>query len=274
VRLTRLEPSTHRIISRTEIADNHANYVSPTGLSSPSISPNKRWAVVKKPEGDPIGATLFQLDEQFELVGRFPIPADKMFWDVMFSPNGNWALTRSRTNRTVADWLWDLKADDPTRAPTQLKGRIAGSFHTAAAFSRDTSLLAIGENAGRASVWDMKADDPSATHMTLKTGSHVVSVAISPDNKWIATGSNSGTVHLWCMDDENPTANPMVLVGDTSQVYRLQFHPQLPILVSHSNRGKIRLWNYDVESAIQGARRLAGRTLSPSERDELGLTTK
>lgn len=268
VRLAQLEPSSNRIIRSSLLADDHDSYVSTGGHSLASISPNKRWLVVKKAP-HPNGATLFRLDENFHMVDSFMIPPDKMYWDVIFSPKNNWALTR--VFGASGDWLWNLNANDPTAAPTQLKGRISGSGFFAAAFSPDGAQLIVGENDGRgaAHLWNLKADDPPASRIPFTVGRSGVSAAISHDNKWIAVGANDSLVRLWCLDDEEPAAYPLVLAGHSSQVYGLDFHPTLPILVSHSQGGEIRLWNYDLESAVQDARRLVGSTLPPIEIDKL-----
>lgn len=263
-RAIRLDPGSG-VLSSALLDEDFNGYLSPNGRSAAAISKDKHWLTAKR---DPEGATLWKLNDDLQLVDRFQIPGDKMDWEVQFSPNSRWALTRPFSN--PREMLWDLNAEDPIAAPIELRGRSEGAFHTAATFSRDSSLLVAGENYAFAHVWNLKAPDPASTHVKLKHGRSVVSVAISPDNKWVATGGLDSTIRVWCMDDADPSANPILLVGHENDVYGLDFHPKLPILASHSGES-IRFWNLDLDSAVQQARRLAGRELSPSERKQLNL---
>ncbi|MCA9191999.1 MAG: hypothetical protein KDB03_09560 [Planctomycetales bacterium] len=78
-------------------------------------------------------------------------------------------------------------------------------------------------------------------------------------------------MHLWCLEDDDPCANPLIFDEGSAGIRSLDFHATLPMLVSHSEGGEIRLWNYDLDSAIQDARFLAGRKLSANEREALEL---
>lgn len=89
-----------------------------------------------------------------------------------------------------------------TRIQAFLPG--AGRPATAAAFSSDGRLVAIGSDDGKARVWDGAT---GRLDQLLDGGTKpVVAVGFSGDNRTVATESKNGVVRLWTLGREAPTA--------------------------------------------------------------------
>jgi hypothetical protein len=115
---------------------------------------------------------------------------------VAFSPDGK-TLAAAGYRETL---LWDL---ENARLARRLgAGQMSGSGHSIA-FSKDGSVLAVGEGAPRQSgavrVFDVRTGQ--LTRSLQEPRDVVYGLALSPDGKLIAAGSADGSVYVWGLPD-------------------------------------------------------------------------
>jgi WD40 repeat protein len=81
-----------------------------------------------------------------------------------------------------------------------------------------------------------------------KTFGRVYAMAISPDGRILATSDDSGTIWLWRISDRQPIGK---LVGHSNFSWALLFIPDLQLLVSASQDGKIGIWDLQTQAHKQ-----------------------
>ena len=155
---------------------------------------------------------------------------------IIASPSGARAVLL--TNHGLA-WLWS--ADDD---PIQLGEPSGEANRTAqnAAFSPDTSLLALGYDDGATELWDM-----SLTPEELATArpeqlqgqfGFINSVEWSPDGTTLLTASTDQTVRLWARD-----GTPLNSLNNHADVVMsAHFSPDGTMIATASTDGNARLW--------------------------------
>jgi len=123
--------------------------------------------------------------------------------------------------------------------------------------------------AGEARLWDLTAADPAASARVLRGHENViVSTAISPNGRWLVTASWDRTARLWDLTAEDPAASSIVFHGHTDSVTDIAISPESRWLVTAGRDKTVRLLELDVDSLVDRARRLAGRELTPEERNQ------
>ena len=91
--------------------------------------------------------------------------------------------------------------------------------------------------------------------------SSVESVCFSPDGKTLASGSHE--IILWDVANRQPVGEP--LTGHTDSVESVCFSPDGKLLASGSSDDTIILWDVDLGSWKNRARRIANRNLTRAE---------
>jgi WD40 repeat protein len=155
-------------------------------------------------------------------------------------------------------WLWDLTTGSPDGEP--MTGH--GDTITALAFSPDSSVLASGSRDKTIIHWELDTREPEGLPLSRHLGG-VTSLAFSPDGKLQASGSSDQTIILWDVAADQPIGRP--LRGFTADVLSLVFTSDGVSLYSGTRDGETLIWDTDIESWIERACRLAGRSLDQSE---------
>ena len=131
---------------------------------------------------------------------------------IAFSRDGRWLVTACgrREGRTEGGLtavypgdrtarLWDLTADDPSRASVVLRGH--DDDLTSLAVSANGRWLATGSNDRTTRVWDLSARSPAQSSIVLRGHEgKVAAVAVAPDNRSLLTWSTDGTARRWTLD--------------------------------------------------------------------------
>ena len=119
-----------------------------------------------------------------------------------------------------------------------------GATISAAVWSPDGSLVALGTMDGRLLTWRPDDDTTAGSpRPDLGPGAHTAAiwdVAFSPDGRRLASASADGTVAIHELGD---TAATGAVLDHDSAVYGLDFSPDGTLLATSSRDRKIRLWD-------------------------------
>ena len=181
--------------------------------------------------------------------------------DVQLSPDGRWlavGLLDFQTEKATLE-IWNT---DSRRRVRRMADRDSGS---AARFSRDGRLLAVGSLRGTARVWSTDTWKPVTRVLTGHTG-WISNSSFSPDGRTLATGSEDGTVRLWDIDSEQPIGAP--LPGIPQLASEPYFTADGSGLIVSFDRGQAYLWDIRTQSFMRHACEVAGRSLTRAEWDE------
>jgi len=155
-------------------------------------------------------------------------------------------------------WLWDLASGSADGEP--MIGH--NDTITALAFSPNGNVLASGSRDKTIIHWELDTREPEGLPLSRHLGG-VTSLAFSPDGKLQASGSSDQTIILWDVAADQPIGKP--LRGFTADVLSLVFNSDRSLLYSGTRDGEILVWDTNIESWIERACRLAGRSLDQSE---------
>jgi len=155
-------------------------------------------------------------------------------------------------------WLWDLTTGSPDGEP--MTGH--DDTITALAFSPDGNVLASGSRDKTIIHWDLETREPEGLPLSRHLDD-VTSLAFSPDGNLQASGSSDQTIILWDVAADQPIGKP--LRGFTADVLSLVFNSDGSSLYSGTRDGETSVWDTNIDSWIERACRLAGRSLDQSE---------
>jgi WD40 repeat protein len=172
------------------------------------------------------------------------------------------ALAFARDGRlaTVTDegpvQVWDLKKPDaPQPVPESQEVRI----HKLA-FAADGRLVAGGED-GAVLIWNLKG----ATITPISLRGHwndVIALSFAPDGRLVTAAADDPDARVW--DLRETGAEPLILHGPRHGISAAGFAPD-GRLVMGGDDGTVRVWDLDVEHAIELARLVSGRNLTAGE---------
>jgi WD40 repeat protein len=164
------------------------------------------------------------------------LPVERDFADIRYSPDGTRILlvgdgTPAVVDSSLQHVLFRLQVSTPSDA------------FMGGAWSRDGTLIAVGDGDGRAILVDAR------TGRSLRTFVHstdaqccsgaVYRVAFSPDGTELATADWDKTVKLW---DVHTGALLRTIVGHTDQVNAVAFSPDGRRLLTASSDGLAKVW--------------------------------
>ncbi|EJF55651.1 WD40 repeat-like protein, partial [Dichomitus squalens LYAD-421 SS1] len=148
----------------------------------------------------------------------------------LFSPDSRWLLAHTWRDCGV----WDVGSG--VYLPLQFQRNGDGDFVSAAAFSPESTHLAIGYVKGPIRIWYMatRCDPP-----LLLNAHRTNDVAFSPDGRLLLSASWDGTVKIW---DAYTGAIVRSLEGHTSPVCTASFSPCGKYIASASSDETVRVW--------------------------------
>ncbi|HYW78364.1 MAG TPA: hypothetical protein VE890_02270 [Thermoguttaceae bacterium] len=180
--------------------------------------------------------------------------------------------------------VWDLQSRDPNAHPVVLTGH--HGWIATVAVSPDGRRLVSGGFDSTARLWNLSSEDPRVEPVVLTGHTDCVgSVAFSRDGRWVATGSLDRTARLW--DLQTADMPSIVLRGHTGPIRTLAISPDSRWLVTGAAVSEmmqpermppavapdstVRLWDLQLESALNTARVAAAQRLTPLRREQLLL---
>ncbi|MET9231752.1 TIR domain-containing protein [Lentzea sp. NPDC003310] len=137
--------------------------------------------------------------------------------------------------------LWDAPNRKPIGSP--LSGNNTGV--SAAAFSADGTVLAVGSTDGTTVLWNV-ADPgrPLALGQPLGQNDQVTALAFSPDGARLAAGTSTGGTVVWDVTDPNqPRQIGRRLEGHRMAVNSAAFAPSGTVLATAGSDGTTVLWD-------------------------------
>ncbi|EJF57312.1 WD40 repeat-like protein, partial [Dichomitus squalens LYAD-421 SS1] len=148
-----------------------------------------------------------------------------------FSPDGRYLA--SAGGEKVA--IWDISGSSHQVAT--LEGQTSAEYASTAAFSPESTHVAVGYRNGRIRVWDIGTRQEPLLCKDDTGG--VTDVAFSPDGRLLLSASNDKTAKTW---DARTGALIHVLEGHENWVPKARFSPCGKYIASASYDGTVRVW--------------------------------
>ena len=175
--------------------------------------------------------------------GPSGVPAEHRFFDVVFSPDGEFLATNGPAGSVL---VWNIQQRKVVR---QFPGH--GSTVWYLAFSGE-GQLASGGCDGKVWLWNF------ATGEGRELSGHepgVTCVSFSPDGKTLISGGEDNLIKLW---DVATGELKSTLRGHTHQVYTVVSSPDGAMLASASRDGTVRFWSMETRHEVAALRGFGG----------------
>lgn len=106
--------------------------------------------------------------------------------------------------------------------------------------SKDLNTFASASLDRTVKVWGLGSSMPNFTLEGHEDGVNTVDYYLGGDKPYLVSGADDRTVKVW---DYQTKACIQTLEGHTDNVTSVVFHPELPLILSASEDGGVRLWN-------------------------------
>lgn len=193
---------------------------------------------------------------------------------ITFSPDQRWlaacCIDESEGRHSVR--LWDLTnrsmSDKPNVFPDP-----AGTRIFRARFSPDARWLASAGWVRSPTIWDLSAENPLQQPLQLVGHRQSVhSIAFFDRGQRIVTGGEDYDARVWDLNSSDPSTSTLVLRGHSSIVTSVAASEDHGWIVTNCSQDKtVRLWDMNLDSAMDRARRYTGRELTAAERKQFYL---
>ncbi|CAF1329450.1 unnamed protein product [Rotaria sordida] len=155
---------------------------------------------------------------------------------IVVHPTQSCILTCS-DDMTIKLWDWD--------AQWALKQTFEGHTHYVmqiAINSKDDSNFASASLDHTIKVWQLGSTEAAFTLEGHEKGVNCVNYCLDDDKPYLVSGGDDHLVKIW--DYQNKTCI-QTLEGHSQNVSCVAFHPELPIILSGSEDGTVKLWHSD-----------------------------
>jgi WD40 repeat protein len=160
------------------------------------FTPDGRWVITATEDDMGWGVAVCTWDPVTgERMSSTPVPDRRRF--LAFSHDGTRALVARENTAEV----WDARSNTIATPRLACARRV-----TAAAFSRDGSVVATGSSDGDVRLWN--ATDGTPSGRSISHGGQVFAMAFSPDGSRIMTGA-SGRALIWDAQTGQPLISPL-----------------------------------------------------------------
>ncbi|CAF4799801.1 unnamed protein product, partial [Rotaria socialis] len=159
-------------------------------------------------------------------------------------PTQSYILTSS-DDTTIKLWDWDAK--------WALKQTFEGHMHYVmhiAINPKDNNTFASASLDRTVKVWQLGSSQPNFTLEGHEKGANCVDYYPGGDKPYLVSGGDDCRIKIW--DYQNKTC-VQTLEGHAQNISTVVFHPELPIILSGSEDGTIKLWHsntYRLESTL------------------------
>ncbi|CAF3672143.1 unnamed protein product [Rotaria socialis] len=159
-------------------------------------------------------------------------------------PTQSYILTSS-DDTTIKLWDWDAK--------WALKQTFEGHMHYVmhiAINPKDNNTFASASLDRTVKVWQLGSSQPNFTLEGHEKGVNCVDYYPGGDKPYLVSGGDDCRIKIW--DYQNKTC-VQTLEGHAQNISTVVFHPELPIILSGSEDGTIKLWHsntYRLESTL------------------------
>ena len=153
---------------------------------------------------------------------------------IAISPNGNMMVL---SDDTQAIKVWHLAPR--TQLKVLVNHRTPRSFVRAAAFSSDSTKLALGDDDGVIELWDIRAGQQLRSWKGHEEA--IISIAFSPKDNLLATGSTDKSIKVWDFSKEKEIGR----YRHDSYVNLVVFSRDGKILTGGTVQEKIKRWDLD-----------------------------
>ena len=103
---------------------------------------------------------------------------------------------------------------------------------------KDTNTFATASLDGAIKVWSLNADEANYTLAGHTSGVNAIDYYPGGDKPYLISGSDDHTIKIW---DYQTRSQVTTITGHSDNVSAVRFHPRLPIFISGSEDGNVRI---------------------------------
>ncbi|CAF3998694.1 unnamed protein product, partial [Rotaria magnacalcarata] len=199
----------------------------------------KNWAIIGS---DDMFVRIYNYNT-LERLHQFEAHSDYIR-SIAVHPTQSYILTSS-DDMTIKLWDWDAK--------WALKQTFEGHIHYVmhvAINPKDNNTFASASLDRTVKVWQLGSSQPNFTLEGHEKGANCVDYYPGGDKPYLVSGGDDRRIKIW--DYQNKTC-VQTLEGHAQNISSVIFHPELPIILSGSEDGTIKLWHsntYRLESTL------------------------